>query len=83
MINDLEAVVSMPSCCALQRSGNTYIESIMCFPESERDPRYVGLIGKKILKKGWGNGKRYHELKAEFVCLSLFKCVCLFVCLFV
>ena len=23
------------------------------------DLRYVGFIGKKILKKGWGNGKKY------------------------
>ena len=52
----------------------------MCFSESERDPRYAGLIGKKILKKGWGNGKKYHELKAEFVCLSMYVCVCVCVC---
>ena len=51
-INDLEAVIFMPSCGALQRSKNTYIELIMCFSESERIPRYAGLIGKKILKKG-------------------------------
>ena len=50
-MNDLEAVVSMLSCGALQRSNNTFIESIMCFSESQRDPRYVGLIGNKILKK--------------------------------
>ena len=49
-INDLEAVVSMLFYGALQRINNTYIESI-CFSELERDPRYVGLIGKKILKK--------------------------------
>ena len=41
----------MLSCGALQRSNNTYTESIMCFLESERDPHYVGLIGKKVLKK--------------------------------
>ena len=29
------------------------------FQESESGLRYVGLIGKKILKKGWGNGKKY------------------------
>ena len=52
----------------------------MCFSESERDPRYVGLIGKQILKKDWGNGKKYHELKAEFVCLSVCVCVCVCVC---
>ena len=49
-INDLEAVVSMLFCGSLQRINNTCIES-MCFSESGRDPRYVGLIGKKILKK--------------------------------
>ena len=43
----------------------------MCFSESERDPRNVGLIGKKILKKGWGNGKKYW--KQNF-------CVCVCVC---
>ena len=69
----------MLSCGALQGSNNTYIESIMCFSESERDLRYAGLIGKKILKKDWGNGKKYHELKAEFVCLSMFVCVCVYV----
>ena len=50
-INDLEAIASMLSCGALQRSNNSYIEWIMCFSESERDHHYVGLIGKKILKK--------------------------------
>ena len=54
----------------------------MCFSESEREPRYVGLIGKQTLKKDWGNGKKYHELKAEFVCLSVCvrACVCVCVC---
>ena len=42
-----ETVVSMLSCGALERSSNSHKESI------------VGLIGKKILKKGWGNGKKY------------------------
>ena len=51
-INDLEAVVSMLFCGALQRSNNTYIQTVMCFLESERDSPYVCLIGKKILKKG-------------------------------
>ena len=50
----------------------------MCFSESERIPRYAGLIGKKILKKGWDNGKTYHELKAEFVCLCVW-CVRVYV----
>ena len=68
----------MLSCGSLQKSSKTYIESIKCFSELERDPRYAGLIGKKILKKGWSNGKKYHDLKAEFVCLS--ECVCLCVC---
>ena len=47
---------------ALGRSNNSYIEihfGTFCFQESERDLRYVDLIGKKILKKGWGNGKKY------------------------
>ena len=71
----------MLSCGALQRSNNTYIELIMYFSESERDPRYAGLIAKNILKKGWGIGKKYHELKAEFVRLSVYVCdVCVCVC---
>ena len=69
-INDLKAVLSMLSCGTRQRSNNTYIEWIMCFSESERDPRYVGFIGKK-----------YHELKAEFVCLNVVcVCVCVRAC---
>ena len=64
----------MLTCGALQGSNNTCIELTMCFSESGRDPCYVGLIGKKILKKGWGNGKKYHELKVEFVCVCV--CVC-------
>ena len=48
----LETVVSV-SYCALERS-NDHIYKIdygtLCFSESDRDPRYVGLIGKKILK---------------------------------
>ena len=47
----------MFSCGALERRNNPYIESIVepCVSKnqkSERDRRYVGLIGKKILKKG-------------------------------
>ena len=52
----------MLSCSALQRSNNTYIESIMCFSESERDPRYVGLIGNKILKKAEAMEKVFPSL---------------------
>ena len=51
----------MLSCGALERSNNPYIESIVerCISISqETDPRYVFLIGKKILKKGWGNRKK-------------------------
>ena len=70
----------MLSCGALQRSNNIYIESIICFSESGREPRYAGLIGKKILKKGWGNGKENREPKAEFVCLSVCVCVCVRAC---
>ena len=66
----------MLSCGAFQRSNNTYIESIIYFSELERDPCYVGLTGKKIPKKGLGNGKKYHGLKVEFACLSVCVCVC-------
>ena len=44
----------MPFYGTLKRSNNPYIESIeeTWIQESEKDLRYVGLIGKKILKKG-------------------------------
>ena len=54
-INNLETDVSVLSCGTLERSNNQYIESFVkpCVSiESEIDPHYVGLIGKKILKKG-------------------------------
>ena len=50
-INDLEAVVSMLSCGALQRRNNSYIEWIMCFSESERDHHYVGWLGRKSCQR--------------------------------
>ena len=56
-----ETVVSMLSCSALEGSNNSYIELVLepCVSDNQKgDLRYVGLIGKKILKKGWGNGKK-------------------------
>ena len=48
-----EIVVSMLSCGALARNNSPRIELIVdSFQNSERDLHYVGLIGKKILKKG-------------------------------
>ena len=48
-----ETVASMLSCGPLERNNSPYIDcAAFCFQESERDLRYVGLIGKKILKKG-------------------------------
>ena len=53
-----EIVISMLSCGALARNNNPRIELIVdSFQNSERDLHYVGLIGKKTLKKGWDNGK--------------------------
>ena len=52
----------MLSCGALERSNNPYIDSIVepCLSKNQKkDSRYAGLIGKKILKKDWGNGKEY------------------------
>ena len=43
----------------------------MCFEESERDLHYVGLTGKKILKKSWDNGKKYPWAGSE-----IYVCVC-------
>ena len=47
-----ENILSMLSCGALERSNNPYIKSIVepFASKSERDLRYVYLIGKKILK---------------------------------
>ena len=43
-------------CGALERSNNPYIEQIVepCVSKNQRkeNPRYMDLIGKKILKKG-------------------------------
>ena len=44
---------------ALERSNNSYIEYVVEPCVSEWNLCYVGLIGKKILKKGWDNGKKY------------------------
>ena len=43
----------------------------MRLQESEKDLHYVGLIWKKILKNGWGNGKKYPWAKSE---------ICVYVC---
>ena len=45
-------------CGALERSNNAYIDSIV-EPCVSKNLRYVGLTGKKVLKNGWGNGKKY------------------------
>ena len=42
----------------------------LCYRESERDPCYVGLTEKKVLKKDWGNKKCNHELKVELCVLE-------------
>ena len=50
-----ETVVSMLSCSALEGSNNSYIELVLepCVSDNQKgDLHYVGLIGKKILKKG-------------------------------
>ena len=49
-----EIVLSMLSCDALKRSRIDC--GTLCLQESESDLRYTG---KKILQKGWGNGKKY------------------------
>ena len=48
------------------------IESTLCFSESETDTCYVGLIGKKILKKGLGNEKKYSQSESR---ICVFACV--------
>ena len=79
-INDLEVVVSMLSCCALQRNNNTSIESIV-FLRIRKRSSLCGFDWEESPEKGWGNGKKYYELKAEFASLSV--CVCVCVCVFV
>ena len=52
----------MLSCRAFERSNNPFKKSCVepCVSKkSERDLRYVGLIGKKMMKMGWDNGKKY------------------------
>ena len=61
-------------CGALDRSNNSYIIyrfdcQTLCFQESERDLHYVGLIGKKILKKVEAMETSIPELKVEFPCI--------------
>ena len=43
----------------------------LCFQESQRDLRYVGWIGKKILRKGWSYGKKYPWAESE-ICMNVF-----------
>ena len=43
----------------------------MC-EESGKEPRYVGLIQKKILKKNWGNEKKYPWTEI-LICVFLFE----------
>ena len=47
-------------CGALERSNNPNIESIVepCVSKNQKDLCYVGLTGKKILKKSSGNGEK-------------------------
>ena len=61
-------------CGALERS-NIYRTDCgtLCFYESERDLRYVGLSGKEILKKVEAAKKSIHERKAELVYLCVRK----------
>ena len=43
----------------------------MCFQESERDFRYLGLTGMKILKKVEAVEKNIPGPKAELVCMCV------------
>ena len=56
----------MLSCAALERSNNSYIESIVkpCVSKNQKNLRHVGLIGKEILKKvdAVESGKQKAEL---------------------
>ena len=52
----------------LLRINNPYIESIVepCISKNQKGIfANVGLIGNKILKKDWDNGKSIPELKIE------------------
>ena len=73
-INDLKTVKSMLSCGALKRSNNPYIESTVepCVSKNQKEI-FSMLVwqGKKILKKEWGNGKKYPWAESG---------ICVFVC---
>ena len=59
-------------CGALERSNNSYIEPIVepCASKNQKEIfRYVGLIGKEILKKVEAVKKSIHQQKAELLYL--------------
>ena len=70
--NDIKTVVSILSCGALE-SNNPYIESIMesCVSQNQKEILAVGLIGKKNLRNGCGNGKKYLWAESRIVYLSV------------
>ena len=62
----------MLCCGALQRSNNTYVESIICFSELEKDPRYVG---RKSRKRAEAMEKSTMGWKQN-LCVCVCVCVC-------
>ena len=63
----------MASCGTLERSNNSYIESVVKPCVSKYQKEILSLIEGKILKKGWGNRKKYPWTESR---ICVFVCVC-------
>ena len=62
----------MVSCGTIERSNNSYIESVVKPCVSKYQKEIVSLIESKILKKGWDNGKKYPWTESG---ICVFACV--------
>ena len=81
--NDLEAVVSMLCCGALQRNNNTYIESIMepVFLRIRKRSSLCGFGWEKNPEKGLRQWKKVLWAESWIcVCVRVCACVCVYVC---
>ena len=67
----------MASCGTLERRNNSYIESVVKPCVSKYQKEILSLIEGKILKKGWGNRKKYPWTESG---IYVFVCVCVCVC---
>ena len=71
----IKTVVSVLSYGVLERSSSPYVESIvelyvsLVFLRIRKRSLLCGFEGKKILKKGWGSGKKYPWTESGIVYL--------------